>query len=109
MGYYRGLQTSNFILIFSASIIPTCPRNSPRLADCIKGVIESLRPQTATGYFSPTLFFDEKLDPLVVGDITIKKSFNMKLRGLTVRGVNNYIIDKLRINTDNFKVNIFTT
>lgn len=65
-----------------------------------------MRPQISSGALSPELVFDEKLNPLVIGDVEANRNFILKLFGTKLYGIQNFVIDKLRINTDNFRVRI---
>ncbi|KAG5680724.1 hypothetical protein PVAND_010214 [Polypedilum vanderplanki] len=82
----------------------TCPRNLPNVADCVKHAIEVLRPQITTGQFGPNLITDESLNPLIIGDVNVQRTFNMKLTNLRIFGMANFKIEKLRINTEKFKL-----
>lgn len=71
----------------------------------MKQAIEFMRPQIATGILSSTLAFDEKLNSLMIGDVSTNKNFALKLYGTKLRGIQNFVIEKLRINADrDFKV-----
>jgi len=66
-----------------------------------------MKPQISTGYYGPNLITDVNLTRLVIGDIAVNRNINVKLNGMYIVGMNNFKIDKLRINTEKFKVNDF--
>jgi hypothetical protein len=66
-----------------------------------------MRPQISSGVISPELVFDEMLNPLVIGDVEANRNFILKLYGTKLYGIQNFVIDKLRINADNFRVRKF--
>jgi hypothetical protein len=91
-------------LTFIAPAIKPCPLNSPSLADCVLKTIERLKPQISTGIYGPDLVTDVNLTTLVLGDISVDRSFKLKLSEFRGYGFNNFKIEKLRINPENFKV-----
>lgn len=44
------------------------------------------------------------IDPLDLGNVTIKQGYEMKLIGFKALGTSNYKIEKIRVNLENFKV-----
>lgn len=66
-----------------------------------------MKPQISTGYYGPNLVTDLNLTKLVIGDIAVNRNINVKLNDMYIVGMNNFKIDKLRINTEKFKVNDF--
>lgn len=92
-----------------APSIRPCLRNSPNAADCVKQAIEQLRPQISTGVFGPNLQVDAMLKKLYIGDLSVNRNLDLKLLGLVVIGMDNFKIEKLRINTDNFKLEMIVS
>ena len=68
--------------------------------------IDALKPQISTGVFGPNLITEQNLTKLVVGDVSVNKNFNLKLTGLYALGLNNFKVNKLRINLEKFKVSL---
>jgi len=69
----------------------------------MKEAIDAAKPFLMTGDFGGG-FQTETLDPLVIGSITAHKG--VEITNLEVRGVSNFVIDKIRANIENFKVRI---
>ncbi|XP_070493611.1 protein takeout-like [Chironomus tepperi] len=91
----------------SATLAPSikpCPLKSPNLADCVIKSIESLKPEIGTGIYGPNLVADVNLTKLVLSDIYVDRSFKLKLTQIKGYGFNNFKIEKLRINPENFKI-----
>ncbi|XP_070493725.1 uncharacterized protein [Chironomus tepperi] len=87
-----------------APSIKPCPRNIEKFSDCIINAIDGLKPQISTGIFGPDLILDTNLTKLVVGEVSVNKSFNLKMSGLYALGLNDFKVNKLRITLDKFKV-----
>jgi len=81
----------------------SCPKTSPNLAECIKQAIEATRPFLPTGNFGEGFQVDA-FEPFYIGNITINKGVKMDMIGLQSTGITNFVIDKIRINPENFKV-----
>lgn len=81
----------------------TCPKNSPKLAECLIKAVEAMNPQISTGIYGPLR--TANLTRISIGDIAVNRNINVKLNGLHLIGMNNFKIDKLRINPEKFKVN----
>lgn len=50
------------------------------------------------------------LDPLVIGDISTNRGFDMKLIAMKAYGISNFVVDKIRVKDDRedkFKVVYF--
>lgn len=73
----------------------------------MKNAIESLRKDIGSNGFHNYIVFEEKVNPLQIGDVTINRSFYIQLQNMNLLGIQNFIVDKLRINLENFKVNRF--
>jgi len=83
-----------------------CPRATPDLAACIKNSIEFIRPNLKTGDFGSG-FKVEPLEPLQIDDFTIKRNgFFVAVTNLKAHGATNFRINKLRVNIDQFKVDV---
>lgn len=52
-----------------------------------------------------TLF--KAFDPLDLGNVGINQGFDLKLNKYTAFGTSNFKIDKIRVNVENFQVDIF--
>ena len=91
-------------LTFLAPSIKPCPLNSPNIADCVIKAIEKLKPEISTGIYGPNLRTDVNLTKFNLGDISVDRSFKLKMTNLHGFGFNNFKIEKLRINPENFKV-----
>lgn len=91
-------------MAFLAPSIKPCPLKSPNLADCVLTAIETLKPHISTGIYGPNLITDVNLTKFALGDISVDKSFKLKMTQIYGYGFNNFKIEKLRINTENFKV-----
>lgn len=81
-----------------------CQRSTPNLAQCVKESIESIRPSLGTGNFGNGFVIDG-LEPLKIDDIVIQRNgLNANLYNVKANGATTFLIDKLRINVENFKV-----
>ncbi|KAL7037210.1 hypothetical protein ACKWTF_009106 [Chironomus riparius] len=87
-----------------APSIKPCPINSPNLADCVIKAIEKLKPEIGTGIYGPNLRTDVNLTKFNLGDISVDRSFKLKMTDMYGYGFNNFKIEKLRINPENFKI-----
>ncbi|CRK99076.1 CLUMA_CG011971, isoform A [Clunio marinus] len=85
--------------------IKVCEEKSPRLAECLKNSIESLRPLLKTGKIAPGFVIDG-LDPFLLGDISFSQGFEVSLFNVKVFGASNLKIEKIRINTESFKIEL---
>jgi hypothetical protein len=66
--------------------------------------MEILKPAISTGYFGPNLITDVNLTKFALGDIYVDRSFKLQITDLVGYGFNNFKIEKLRINPEDFKV-----
>ncbi|KAL7037203.1 hypothetical protein ACKWTF_009105 [Chironomus riparius] len=92
-----------------APSIKTCPRNSPNLAECLIKAVDVMKPQISTGYYGPNLISDVNLTRVLIGDIAVNRNINVKLLGMYIVGMNNFKIEKLRINPEKFKIEIIVS
>ncbi|XP_070493412.1 protein takeout-like [Chironomus tepperi] len=86
----------------------TCPRTSPKLAECLISAVEGMKPQISTGIYGPNLV-TTNLTRIYVGDIAVNRNINVKLLGMYILGMNNFKIEKLRVNPDKFKMEVLIT
>lgn len=94
---------------FLASTFKICYKADPNLAKCVKESIELIRPSLGTGNFGNGFVIDA-LEPLKVDDIIIQRSgLNANLYNVNANGATTFRIDKLRINAENFKVDVIVT
>jgi len=97
------------VMNFGSSTLPpnikVCHRNSPKLAECFKSSMESLRPLLKQGKLAPG-FNVEPLDPLFIGDASVSSGFELKLFKLSAYGASNFKIDKIRVNVDKVKFEV---
>jgi len=70
--------------------------------------MELLRPQLKTGDIAPG-FKIEGLDPLYVGNMSINQGFTLNQWGTKAYGIAEFRVDKIRVNLDNFKVEMLLT
>jgi len=77
------------------------------LAQCIKSAIEAVRPFVKSGALGDG-FQIEKLDPLLIGDISVNKGLQIDLKDMHASGISNFVVDKIRVNANNFKVSFVT-
>ena len=63
-----------------------------------------MKPQISTGFYGPNLVTDVNLTRVLVGDIAVNRNINVKLLGMYILGMNNFKIEKLRVNPEKFKV-----
>jgi len=93
----------NVAFQFTASSFKVCPKASPNLAQCLKEAIEAAKPYLSTGNFGEG-FQTETLDPLTVSDVSVNKGVQIELTNMQANGIENFTIDKIRVNADKFKV-----
>lgn len=65
-----------------------------------------MKPNLRTGQIAPG-FSIQPMQPLDVGDIEVKSSFDLKLFGVKANGVADYKVEKARVNIDKLKVSCF--
>lgn len=94
------------LIIAIITAFKTCQRSSPTLAKCVKDSIELIRPKLKSGDFGNGFAIDP-FEPMKIDDILIQKNgLFVHLTNIKSIGASNFIIDKLRINTDHFKVDV---
>lgn len=90
---------------FKAPSIKPCPRNA-EIAECFKNAFEHMKPNLRTGQIAPG-FSIQPMQPLDIGDVEVKTSFDLKLFGVKANGVADYKVEKARVNIDKLKVSCF--
>lgn len=97
------------IVTIPAPSFKICQRNSSDLAQCVKESIELIRPRLKTGDLGNG-FAITPLEPINIDDILIQKNgLFVSLTNLKALGAANFHVDKLRINAENFKVDVLVT
>jgi len=107
------LIAANLPFLIEPVVLPPsfkiCSRNSPDLAQCVKESIELIRPRLKSGDLGNG-FAITPLEPINIDDILIQKNgLYVSLTNLKARGAANFHVDKLRINAENFKVDVLVT
>ncbi|KAG5666680.1 hypothetical protein PVAND_014695 [Polypedilum vanderplanki] len=104
--------SSSFIETFGKlpSTIPICSRNHPKLSECIINAIEILRPSLRTGDFGQG-FRVPPLEPFTVPQINFgeEQGLQVFLSNVQVRGASKFVIDKLRVNFNELKMDLLLT
>lgn len=91
----------------AAQSFKICAKSSPNLATCVKDSIETLRPKLRTGDFGNGFKIDG-IEPMVIDDILLERGrgFYFKLLNIKAYKVSNFHIEKIRVNADNFNVDV---
>jgi len=100
-----------FINFCSSALPPqvkTCPKSSPNIVDCLKNAMEALKPYLKSGEIAPG-FKIEGIDPLYVGNISINQGFEVNHWGMKAYGISDFKVDKMRVNLNNFKIEMILT
>ncbi|XP_058453618.1 circadian clock-controlled protein daywake-like [Malaya genurostris] len=104
-----------FVLILNLavgfSVLPStlqvCSISDPNLSQCIINVVDSLRPNIASGNYGDGRVAPS-LDPYSIAqmDVDHGPSFNAKLKNVTIEGVRDFVIKKLRPDLSEKRFNI---
>ncbi|XP_053965866.1 protein takeout [Anastrepha obliqua] len=81
--------------------IKICHRSDPKIAECVKDSVHSLRPYLADGIEELSV---PSMEPLYIGDLNILEGgangINVKVKKLNVYGSSNFEIKKIRSSDD---------
>ncbi|XP_017463766.1 PREDICTED: protein takeout, partial [Rhagoletis zephyria] len=81
--------------------IQICHRNDPKIAECVKETVHSIRPHLADGIEELGV---PAMEPLYIGDLNILEGgangINVKVKKLNVYGSSNFEIKKIRASDD---------
>ncbi|XP_011192235.1 protein takeout [Zeugodacus cucurbitae] len=81
--------------------IQICHRNDPKIAECVKNSVHSIRPHLADGIKELNV---PAMEPLDIGDLNILEGgangINVKVKKLNVWGSSNFEIKKIRASDD---------
>lgn len=98
----RSSINSLSFLLFIANFIRRCQRSDPNLGECLKGTIESMRPEIANGI--PELFIPP-CEPLQIPEIRIKQNagairMESVYSDILMSGLSNFTLRKCSVDKD---------
>ncbi|XP_058453614.1 putative beta-carotene-binding protein [Malaya genurostris] len=83
------------------SILPTtCSRSDPNFERCVKGVVELIRPNIASGNYGPGQPKAPALEPIFIDKMLIDNgpSFRAKMSNVTIKGAGGFLIGRISLN-----------
>ncbi|XP_055637929.1 uncharacterized protein LOC129776364 [Toxorhynchites rutilus septentrionalis] len=91
-----------------APILSACSRNDPNFEQCVKQVVERIRPNVAVGNFGEDQPSAPPLEPLWVKQMAIDHGpgFRVKLTNVTIEGSGAFEIRRVKLNVDEKQFNV---
>ncbi|XP_039430727.2 protein takeout-like, partial [Culex pipiens pallens] len=93
---------------FPAPVLRACPTSDPQYEKCVRGVIESIRPNIISGNFGEGHPKAPPLEPFSIPKLNIDHgaSFRVKLTNSVIRGLGGFVLGRVRFSTEDRVINI---
>ncbi|XP_038113323.1 protein takeout [Culex quinquefasciatus] len=100
----------NFAISFAklAPVLRACSTSDPQYEKCVRGVIESIRPNIISGNFGEGHPKAPPLEPFSIPKLNIEHgaSFRVKLTNTVIRGLGGFVLGRVRFSTEDRVINI---